>query len=112
MQQAGPQRTHSSDFILWTWTLPQVPKCSRPSTARKIHTGQALIAMVVLHFVPLASKTLTQQSSLERKTFGYDCNLGSLKRERTLHPRPYLLRACKRLAQTFKLVTALFGQAL
>ncbi len=31
------------------------------------HTGQALIAMVVLHFVPLASKTLTQRSSLERE---------------------------------------------
>ncbi len=34
MWQAGPHRTHSSDFILWTWTLPQVPKCSRPSAAR------------------------------------------------------------------------------
>ncbi len=67
MRQAGPHRTHSSDFILWTWTLPQVPKCSRPSAARKIHTGQALVAMVVLHFVPLAYKTLTQRSSLERK---------------------------------------------
>ncbi len=22
MRQAGPHRTHSSDFILWTWTLP------------------------------------------------------------------------------------------
>ncbi len=33
-------------------------------------------------------------------TFGYDCNLGSLKRERTLRPRPYLLRPCRWLAQT------------
>ncbi len=73
MRQACPHHTHSSDFILWTWTLPQVPKCSRPSAARKIHTGQVLVAMVVLHFVPLASKTLTLR-------FGYDCKLGSLKR--------------------------------
>ncbi len=34
MWQAGPHRTLSSDFILWTWTLPQVPRCSRPSAAR------------------------------------------------------------------------------
>ncbi len=33
VQQVGPHRTHSSDFILWTWTLPQLPKCSRPSAA-------------------------------------------------------------------------------
>ncbi len=26
--------THSSNFILWTWTLPQVPRCSRPSANR------------------------------------------------------------------------------
>ncbi len=26
--------SHSSDFIVWTWTLAQVPKCSRPSAAR------------------------------------------------------------------------------
>ncbi len=45
-------------------------------------------------------------------TFGYDCNLGSTKRERTLRPQLYLIRACKRLAQTFKLVTASFGQTL
>ncbi len=49
MRQAGPYRTRSSDFIILTWTLPQVPKCSRPSAARKIHTGQALVAMVVLY---------------------------------------------------------------
>ncbi len=34
MRQAGPHRTYSSDVILWTWTPPQVPKCSRPSAAR------------------------------------------------------------------------------
>ncbi len=67
MRQAGPHRTHFSEFILWTWTLPQVPKCSRPSAARLIQTGQAVVAMVVLHFIPLASKTLTQWSSLERE---------------------------------------------
>ncbi len=33
LQEVGPHRTHLSDFILWTWTLPQVPKCSRPSAA-------------------------------------------------------------------------------
>ncbi len=36
MRQAGPHRTHSSDFILWTWTLPQVPRCCYPSAARLI----------------------------------------------------------------------------
>ncbi len=25
MRQAGPHCTHSTDLILWTWTLPQVP---------------------------------------------------------------------------------------
>ncbi len=25
MRHVGPHHTHSSDFILWTWTLPQVP---------------------------------------------------------------------------------------
>ncbi len=49
MRQAGPYCTRSSDFIIWTWTLPQVPKCSRSSAARNIHTGQALVAMVVLY---------------------------------------------------------------
>ncbi len=34
MRQVGPHCTHSSNCILWTWTLPQVPKCSRPSAAR------------------------------------------------------------------------------
>ncbi len=48
---------------------------------------------------------------LYRSVSSYDCNLGSLKREQTLRHRPYLLRACRRLAQTFKLVTASFGQA-
>ncbi len=67
MRQAGPHRTHSSDFIIWTWTLPQVTKCSCPSADRKIHTGQALVAMGVLHFIPLASKTLMQRISLERE---------------------------------------------
>ncbi len=33
MRQAGPHHTHSSDFILWIWTLPQVPTCSCPSAA-------------------------------------------------------------------------------
>ncbi len=90
-------RTHSSDCILWTWTLPQVPKCSHPSADHKIHTGQALVAMVVLHLIPLLSKTLTQR--IMTVTISHIC-------------KPYLLCACKRLAQTFKLVTASFGQAL
>ncbi len=33
LQEVGPHRTYSSDCILWTWTLPQVPKCSSPSAA-------------------------------------------------------------------------------
>ncbi len=50
VQQVGPHRTHSSDFILWTWTLPQLPKCSRPSCCSlDFNTGQALVAMVVLY---------------------------------------------------------------
>ncbi len=34
MRQVGPHHTHSSDFILWTRTLPQVPKYIRTSAAR------------------------------------------------------------------------------
>ncbi len=34
MRQFGPHRTHSSDFILQNWILPQVPKCFHPSAAR------------------------------------------------------------------------------
>ncbi len=57
MRQAGPRRTHSSDFILWTWTL----RCSRPSAARLIshRTGTRRYGGVVLMF-PIAVK-LTQQ---------------------------------------------------
>ncbi len=52
MRQAGPHRTHSSDFILWTGTLPQVPRCSRPSVARLIshRTGTRHYGDVVLTF--------------------------------------------------------------
>ncbi len=58
--------SHLSDFILWTWTLPQVPKCSRPSAARLIshRTGTRRYGGVVLTF-PIAF--LTQRSSLERE---------------------------------------------
>ncbi len=50
MRQAGPHCTHSSYFILWTWTLPQVPRCSRPSAARLIshRTGTRRYGGVVL----------------------------------------------------------------
>ncbi len=54
MRQAGPHRTHSSDFILWTWTLLLV----------WVHTGTHRYGGVVLTF-PIAS--LTQRSSLERE---------------------------------------------
>ncbi len=52
MRQAGPHRTHSSDFILSTGTLPQVPRCSRPSVARLIshRTGTRHYGDVVLTF--------------------------------------------------------------
>ncbi len=52
MRQAGPHRTHSSDFILWTWTLPQVPRYSRPRVARLIshRTGTRRYGDVVLTF--------------------------------------------------------------
>ncbi len=52
-------------FYSWTWTLPQVPKCSRPSAARKIHTGQALVAMVMLYW--RSQSVFTQWSSFERE---------------------------------------------
>ncbi len=52
MRLAGPHHTHSSDFILWTWTLPQVPKCSHPSAASFIldRTGTRRYGDVVLLF--------------------------------------------------------------
>ncbi len=75
------------------------------------HTGQPLVAMVGLYYIPHSSQNWRNRVPL-KGTFGCDRNLGSLKREWTLCPRPYLLRACKRLAQTFKLMTASFGQAL
>ncbi len=44
--------SHSSDFIIWTWTLPQVPRCSCPSAARLIshRTGTRRYGDVVLMF--------------------------------------------------------------
>ncbi len=41
-----------SDFIIWTWTLRQVPKCSRPSAAHLIshRTGTRCYGCVVLTF--------------------------------------------------------------
>ncbi len=52
MRQGGPHRTHSSDIILWTWTLPQVPRCCYPSAARLIshRTGICRYGDVVLTF--------------------------------------------------------------
>ncbi len=52
MWQADPHCTHSSDFIIWTWTLPQVPRCSRPRAARMIlhRTGTLRYSDVVLTF--------------------------------------------------------------
>ncbi len=66
MRQAGPHRTHSSDFILWTWTRPQVPKCSHPSAARLIshRTVTRRYGGVVLTF---SIVSLMQRSSLERE---------------------------------------------
>ncbi len=51
----GPHRTHSSDIIIWTWTVPQVPKRSRPSAAPLIshRTGTRCYGDVVLTF-PIA----------------------------------------------------------
>ncbi len=108
MWQAGPHRTHSSDFILWTWTLPQVPKCSRTSAARLIsqRTGTRRYGDVVLT-IPIAF--LTQRSSLERESSVTTVTSVPWRGNKHYVPRPYLLRACKRL---FKLVTASFGQAL
>ncbi len=99
MRQAGPHRTHSSDFILWTWTLLLV----------WVHTGHSSLWWCCIN-VPHSVSDATEFPW--KGTFGYECNLGSLKREWTLRPQPYLLHACKRLAQTFKLVTTSFGQAL
>ncbi len=63
------------------------------------HTGQALVAMVMLYW---CSQSVSYATEFPWKgTFGYDCNLSSLKRERTLRFRPNLLCACKRLPQTF-----------
>ncbi len=78
----------------------QVPKCSRPSAVCYIwyRTGTRHYGGVILTF-PIASKS--KQTEFPWKwVFGYDCNLGSVKKEQTLRPRPYLLRACRRLAQT------------
>ncbi len=63
------------------------------------HTGQALVAMVMLYW---RSQSVSYTTEFPWKgMFDYDCNLGFLKREQTLRSRPYLLRACKRIAQTF-----------
>ncbi len=99
MRQVGPHRTHSSDFILWTWTLPQVPKWSRSSAAFYIshRAGTRRYGGVILTFPQHQNRR--NVSSPERECSGYDCNLGSLKREQMLRPLPYLLRACRRLAQ-------------
>ncbi len=48
MRQTGPHRTYLSDFILWTWTLPQVTSALGLVLLVRFHTGQALVAMVVL----------------------------------------------------------------
>ncbi len=70
------------------WTLPQVPKCRHSS-----------LWWCCIN-IPQASKNCDATEFPWNGTFRYDCNLGSLKRERTLCPQPYLLCACRRLAQT------------
>ncbi len=88
---------------------PRVPGAPVLVLLAWFHTEQALVAMMMLYW---RSQSVSDAMQFPWKgTFGYDCNLGSPKREQTLHPWPYLLRACKRL-RLFKLVTATFGQAL
>ncbi len=59
MRQAGPHLIHSSDCILWTWTLPQVPRCFRPSAAHLIshRTGTRHYGDVVLTFPKCSDAT-------------------------------------------------------
>ncbi len=95
MRQAGPHRTHSSDFILGPGLYPRFPS----ALVLVLLVRFTLVAIVMLYW---RSHSVFYATEFPWKgTFGYDCNLGSLKREQTLHSRPYLLRACKRLAQTF-----------
>ncbi len=84
------------------WQPPR-PWCqemySRPRVARLIshRTGTRRYGDVVLTFPKHSYATEFPW----KETFGYNCNLGSLKKERTLHSRLYLLCNCKQLAQTF-----------
>ncbi len=86
-------RSLNQGLFFGPWLYPRFPGALVLVLLVWFHTGQALVAML---YWPSQSV-----SGAWKGTFGYDCKLGSLKRERTLRPRPYLLRACKRLAQTF-----------
>ncbi len=91
--------THSSDFIIWTWTLPQVPRCSRPSAAHLIshRTGTRRYGDVVLTF---PKRVLRNGVPLKGNVRLYNCNLGSLKRK-----VPGLISFVP-VSDFFKLVTA------
>ncbi len=67
MRHVGSHRTHSSDFILWTWTLPQVPWCSHSSAALYIlhRTGTRRYGGVILAFPKRQNRR--NESSLERE---------------------------------------------
>ncbi len=109
MRQAGPPHIHQILFFR-PGLYPRFPGALVLVLLAWFHTGQALVTMVMLYW---RSQSVYYATEFPWKgTFGYYCNLGSLKREQTLHPRPYLLCACKRLAQTFNLVTVSFRQAL
>ncbi len=90
---------HIRFYYLDVDSTPRLPGAFVLVLLAWFQTGQALVAMVTLYW---RSRSISDATDfLLKGTFGYDCNLGSLKRERTLCPRPYLLRACKWLAQTF-----------
>ncbi len=69
----------------------------RSHSTRSMAASKALISGVALQEVCDVAGWSSHSS---------DFILWTWKRERTLLPQPYILRACKRLAQTFKLVTA------
>ncbi len=111
MWQAGPHRTHSSDFILWTWTLPQVPRCSHPSAARLIshRTGTRRYGDVVL---TLPKAFLTQRSFLERERSVTTVTSVPWRGNERCVPGHISFLPVSDLLRLFKLVTASFGQAL
>ncbi len=111
MWQAGPHRTHSSDFILWTWTLPQVPRCFRPSAALLIshRTGTRRYGDVVL---TLPKAFLTQRSSLERERSVTTVTSVPWRGNERCVPGHISFVPVSDLLRLFKLVTASFRQAL